>query len=44
MIVGQDEVGGPPRVSVAEENGEVVAVRIHGGEDEEDEEDEEVDD
>ncbi|KAG0651857.1 hypothetical protein D0Z07_0803 [Hyphodiscus hymeniophilus] len=38
MSFGQDEVGGPPRVSVAEENGQVVAVRIHGGEDEEDEE------
>jgi len=41
VIVGQDEVGGPPRVSVAEEDGQIVAVRIHGGEDEEDEEEEE---
>ena len=41
-VVGQEAVGGPPRISVAEENGQAVAVRIHGGgdEDEEDEEDE----
>ncbi|KAE8440671.1 hypothetical protein EG329_006835 [Mollisiaceae sp. DMI_Dod_QoI] len=34
----QDEVGGPPRIAVAEENGQVVAVRFYeGGEDWEEE-------
>jgi hypothetical protein len=30
-IVGQDSVGGPPYVSVAKENGQVIAVRLHAG-------------
>ena len=29
--VGQDSVGGPPYVSVAMKDGEVVAVRLHAG-------------
>ncbi len=33
MLVGQDEVGGPPRVALAEENGQVIAVRLYGGPD-----------
>lgn len=33
LLVGQDEVGGPPRVAVAEENGQVIAVRLYGGPD-----------
>ena len=37
----QDAIGGPPWVAVAEKDGMVVAVRLHGGsgDDEEDTED-----
>ncbi|TVY26998.1 hypothetical protein LHYA1_G003852 [Lachnellula hyalina] len=31
MNFSQDEVGGPPRVSVAKENGQVIANRLHRG-------------
>lgn len=41
-VVGQEAVGGPPRISVGEENDQVIAVRIHGGDNEyEEDEDEE---
>ncbi|TVY33821.1 hypothetical protein LSUB1_G007914 [Lachnellula subtilissima] len=41
--VGQDEVGGPPRVAVAEENGQVIAIRLHRGRIYDDDEEEEDD-
>jgi hypothetical protein len=30
-IVGQDSVGGPPYISVAKRDGQVVAVKLHAG-------------
>jgi hypothetical protein len=41
MKVGQDGVGGPPRVAVVEENGQIIAVRLYLGDDADEENDEE---